>query len=86
MNPACSAVSPIWSGEDRMVEARTGGTQGICISEDAFRLVRGKVATEFADIGEQSLKNIARSLPDLPRAPSWPPRPPADCRAAFFKA
>ena len=49
------------------MEARTGGTQGICISEDAFRQVRGKVATEFADIGEQSLKNIARSLPDLPR-------------------
>jgi adenylate cyclase len=35
---------------------------GICISEDAFRHVRGKVAAEFADIGEQSLKNIARPL------------------------
>jgi adenylate cyclase len=35
---------------------------GICISEDAFRQVRGKVETEFADIGEQSLKNIARPL------------------------
>jgi adenylate cyclase len=35
---------------------------GICISEDAFRQVRGKVATEFEDIGEQSLKNIARPL------------------------
>ena len=32
---------------------------GICISEDAFRQVRGKVDAEFADIGEQSLKNIA---------------------------
>jgi len=32
---------------------------GICISEDAFRQVRGKVGTEFDDIGEQSLKNIA---------------------------
>jgi adenylate cyclase len=35
---------------------------GICISEDAFRQVRGKVEVEFADIGEQSLKNIARPL------------------------
>jgi adenylate cyclase len=35
---------------------------GICISEDAFRQVRGKLDAEFADIGEQSLKNIARPL------------------------
>ena len=35
---------------------------GICISEDAFRQVRGKVEAEFADMGEQSLKNIASSL------------------------
>jgi adenylate cyclase len=35
---------------------------GICISEDAFRQVRGKVEVEFADMGEQSLKNIARPL------------------------
>jgi len=35
---------------------------GICISEDAFRQVRGKIAAKFADIGEQNLKNIARSL------------------------
>jgi TolB-like protein/class 3 adenylate cyclase len=35
---------------------------GICISEDAFRQVRGKVGAEFADIGEQSLKNIARPV------------------------
>ena len=35
---------------------------GICISEDAFRHVRGKVDVEFADVGEQSLKNIARPL------------------------
>jgi class 3 adenylate cyclase len=32
------------------------------ISEDAFRQVRGKIEAEFADIGEQSLKNIARPL------------------------
>jgi TolB-like protein/class 3 adenylate cyclase len=35
---------------------------GICISEDAFRQVRGKVDAEVADIGEQSLKNIARPI------------------------
>jgi adenylate cyclase len=35
---------------------------GICISEDAFRQVRGKIEAEFADIGEQNLKNIARPL------------------------
>jgi len=36
--------------------------RGICISEDAFRQVRGKVDAEFDDIGEQSLKNITRPL------------------------
>jgi adenylate cyclase len=35
---------------------------GICISDYAFRQVRGKVEAEFADQGEQSLKNIARPL------------------------
>jgi adenylate cyclase len=32
---------------------------GICISADAWRHVRGAVAAEFADLGEQRLKNIA---------------------------
>jgi TolB-like protein/class 3 adenylate cyclase len=35
---------------------------GICISDDAFRQVRGKVEAEFADLGEQSLKNIAQPM------------------------
>jgi adenylate cyclase len=35
---------------------------GICISEDAFRQVRGKIETEFLDGGEQVLKNIARPM------------------------
>jgi adenylate cyclase len=35
---------------------------GICISDDAFRQVRGKVDAEFDDTGDQSLKNIARPL------------------------
>src|SRR5262249_38152681 len=33
---------------------------GICISEDAYRQVRGKVEAEFRDGGEQPLKNIDR--------------------------
>lgn len=32
---------------------------GICISAEAWGQVRGAVATEFADLGEQRLKNIA---------------------------
>jgi len=35
---------------------------GICISSFAYDQVRGKVAVEFADLGEQSLKNIARPI------------------------
>ena len=33
---------------------------GICISSSAYDQVRGKVDVEFADLGEKSLKNIAR--------------------------
>jgi class 3 adenylate cyclase len=32
---------------------------GICISSSAYEYVRGKVGIEFADLGEQNLKNIA---------------------------
>jgi TolB-like protein/class 3 adenylate cyclase/Flp pilus assembly protein TadD len=35
---------------------------GICISSSAYEQVRGKVAVEFADLGEQDLKNIARPV------------------------
>ena len=35
---------------------------GISISEDAWRQVQGKVAANFVDVGEQSLKNIARPV------------------------
>jgi TolB-like protein/class 3 adenylate cyclase len=35
---------------------------GICISSSAYDQVQGKVAVEFADLGEQKLKNIARSV------------------------
>jgi class 3 adenylate cyclase len=35
---------------------------GICISSSAYEAVRGKVGVEFADLGERSLKNIARPV------------------------
>src|SRR5277367_1241416 len=35
---------------------------GICISSSAYDQVRGKVAVEFTDLGEQELKNIARPV------------------------
>src|SRR5207249_499872 len=50
---------------------------GICISEDAFRQVHGKIEAEFADIGEQSLKNIARPLRVYSIGPAPAPEQPA---------
>ena len=35
---------------------------GICISSSAYEQVRGKVGVEFADLGEQTLKNITRPV------------------------
>src|SRR6516162_8640841 len=35
---------------------------GVYLSEDAYRQVRGKVAVEFTDLGEQKLKNIDRPV------------------------
>jgi adenylate cyclase len=35
---------------------------GICISDDAYRQVRGKFDANFQDAGEQELKNIARPV------------------------
>jgi TolB-like protein/class 3 adenylate cyclase len=46
---------------------------GICISSSAYDYVRGKVAVEFADLGEQNLKNIAlpvRAYAVVPDRPS----------------
>jgi TolB-like protein/tetratricopeptide (TPR) repeat protein len=34
----------------------------ICISSSAYEQVRGKVPVDFTDLGEQTLKNIARSI------------------------
>jgi TolB-like protein len=35
---------------------------GICISSSAYEQVRGKIAVEFMDLGEQTLKNISRPV------------------------
>jgi adenylate cyclase len=35
---------------------------GICISDDAHRQIRGKLAFAFADMGQQTLKNIAEPM------------------------
>ena len=35
---------------------------GVCLSEDSYRQARDKVKDEFVDLGEQSLKNIARPV------------------------
>jgi TolB-like protein len=71
-------------GDGVNIAARLEGVAepgGVCISEDAFRQVRGKIDAEFDDIGEQNLKNIARPLrlyrvfPERPaetRAPALP--------------
>src|SRR6202022_3477669 len=56
---------------------------GICISEDAFRQVRGKIEAEFADIGEQSLKNIARPLRVYRIGPSPAPEQPTSLPTAL---
>jgi adenylate cyclase len=34
----------------------------ICLSEDAYRQVRDKIATDFTDLGDKELKNIARPM------------------------
>ena len=52
-------------GDGVNVAARLEGIAepgGICISSSAYDQVRGKVAVEFADLGEQSLKNIDRPV------------------------
>src|SRR6185503_16001999 len=52
-------------GDGVNVAARLEGIAdpgGICISSSAYDQVRGKVAVEFADLGEQRLKNIERAV------------------------
>ncbi len=52
-------------GDGVNVAARLEGIAepgGICVSSSAYEQVRGKVAFEFADLGEQRLKNIERPV------------------------
>jgi adenylate cyclase len=52
-------------GDGVNVAARLEGIAepgGICISSSAYDQVSGKVAVEFADLGEHNLKNIARPV------------------------
>src|SRR6201987_2371504 len=52
-------------GDGVNVAARLEGIAepgGVCISSSAYEQVKGKVAIEFADLGEQVLKNIARPI------------------------
>src|SRR5713226_8417996 len=52
-------------GDGVNIEARLEGIAepgGLCISSSAYDQVRGKVGVEFADLGEQNLKNIARPV------------------------
>ena len=35
---------------------------GVCISDDAYRQIRGKVEIAFDDMGPQTLKNIAEPM------------------------
>src|SRR6266567_783561 len=52
-------------GDGVNIAARLEGISepgGICISSSAYDQVRGKVAVEFTDLGEQTLKNIARPI------------------------
>jgi TolB-like protein/class 3 adenylate cyclase/Tfp pilus assembly protein PilF len=47
---------------------------GICISSSAYDHVRGKVGAEFADMGEQALKNITRPVRVYTLVPNGPGR------------
>lgn len=52
-------------GDGVNVAARLEGIAppgGICVSDDAYRQVRGRLEADFQDMGEQELKNIARPV------------------------
>ena len=52
-------------GDGVNVAARLEGIAepgGICVSSSAYEQVRGKVPFDFTDLGEQTLKNIARPI------------------------
>src|SRR5262245_33784209 len=52
-------------GDGVNIAARLEGmaqSGGICVSDDAYRQVRGRLEANFQDVGEQELKNIARPV------------------------
>jgi len=52
-------------GDSVNIAARLEGIAepgGICVSDDAFRQVQGKISVEVVDLGNQDLKNIARPV------------------------
>jgi class 3 adenylate cyclase len=52
-------------GDGVNVAARIEGVAdpgGVCVSDDVFRQVRGRVAGDFVDLGEHDLKNITRPV------------------------
>jgi adenylate cyclase len=52
-------------GDGVNIAARLEGVAepgGVCISDDAYRQIRGKIDIAFDDIGEQTLKNIAEPM------------------------
>src|SRR5450755_4013188 len=62
-------------GDGVNVAARLEGIAdpgGICISSSAYEQVRGKVAVEFIDLGDQALKNIARPVRAYAVVPDGP--------------
>jgi class 3 adenylate cyclase len=62
-------------GDGVNVAARLEGIAepgGICVSSSAYDQVRGKVAIEFTDLGEQSLKNINRPVRAYAMVPDGP--------------
>src|SRR5213078_3054418 len=69
-------------GDGVNIAARLGSIAepgSICISSSAYDYVRGKVGVEFADLGEQNLKNIALPVRAIRRyrdiASAWSDNP-----------
>ena len=79
-------------GDGVNIAARLEGVAepgGVCISASAFDHVRGRIEAEFIDLGEKSVKNIARPVRvyavriDSDRAPRAPrSAPPKSGRLA----
>jgi adenylate cyclase len=76
-------------GDGVNVAARLEGLAdpgGICVSALVQRDVGGKLDLAFEDLGEQTLKNIARPLQvyrvRVAGAPSTPPSLPSRCRTS----